>query len=412
MTMNHNEKARKLLIMICMLAPLMQSQVFWQFNKDSLITWQYLEGDEFNGSRINTGYWKYCGGLRSIYGNKEQQYYTNGENVSVKDGLVTLEARRENITGRVIDWMNDNDSIFDDGRYNGPNKRSFNFTSGQIETDGNQQYGYFEIKFSMTATGGFWPAFWLAGGDPNEEIDMMELKTEKPDRIHVGRHSTKREENYLRKGFTKRAWGDWVQFRGDLTKGYNVVAGEWTSKYIKYFLNGEVIAYTEVNLPLPKKMIINLAVPSNGSFKPGPEDEVNSGDYKVDYVRVWTRSDKKRLAPQDTIIENALISRDISRSSLLSMGKFLYGRKELHSKQGIQVSFMRLYRSHYQLRVLGREIPRSATFEICDVKGKILLSGPLQYGERNFDLESHRQNGPLVLKVKAYDKEGIYPISR
>jgi len=34
-----------------------KAQVMWQLNKDSLITWHYQEGDEFNGDAINKNYW-------------------------------------------------------------------------------------------------------------------------------------------------------------------------------------------------------------------------------------------------------------------------------------------------------------------------------------------------------------------
>jgi len=34
------------------------AQKLWQINKDTVITWYYQDGDEFNDSELNTNQWK------------------------------------------------------------------------------------------------------------------------------------------------------------------------------------------------------------------------------------------------------------------------------------------------------------------------------------------------------------------
>ena len=50
-----------------------KSQVMWQFNKDTVVTWDYQWGDEFNGEKVDEEKWSFWyGWARSIFGNKEQ----------------------------------------------------------------------------------------------------------------------------------------------------------------------------------------------------------------------------------------------------------------------------------------------------------------------------------------------------
>src|SRR5690349_18799811 len=88
---------RSLLILAFFFSLVVKSQVMWQFNCDTVITWHYQEGDEFNDEQINTDYWRYVLWSRSLYMNKEQQYYTDGENVNEQNGTVQILAKKENV---------------------------------------------------------------------------------------------------------------------------------------------------------------------------------------------------------------------------------------------------------------------------------------------------------------------------
>jgi len=388
------------------------AQVMCQFNKDTVVTWSYEQGDEFNEKQLNTDYWEYWyGWARAIYFQKEQQYYTDGQNHELHDGLLTLNAKKMPVTARLVDWKEDNDSIFDGNTFMGLNKRQFNYTAGMIQTRKEILYGYFEIKFTMSPTKGYWPAFWLWGGSPNEEIDFCELKTEKKNKIHVGRHSRKMEENRLPYFlFKKKLWGDWVTFNGNLTQGYNVIAGEWDKDYIKYYLNGECIAYTKVSLNVPKRLVANIAVPANnGPFKPGPSGkDTGAVDFRIDYIRVWSRDTiEKSINGKKKVQDRFPARRELRRSSLRSKTKFLYGKKSIHKNEGILVSLVPSIDRTYNLTVLGKDIPKNAVYTLYDNGGKKLTGSNLIYGESILSLKEY-DSDTFQLVIESYGKKATY----
>jgi len=392
------------------------AQIQWQFNKDSLITWYYQGGDEFSDDKLNTNYWSdWFGWGRSIASNKEQQYYTKYKNHFLKDGKLILTAKPQDINERYVDWMGDNDSIKDGKSFEGFNKRKFTYSAGMIQSHKDFQYGYFEIKFKIPKEKGFWPAFWLYGATPNEEIDWMELKTEKPDKIHVGRHCQKKADNYKKTLFGKKVWGDWVKFDGSLTEGYNVIAGEWTANYLKYYLNGECIAITYVDMKHPKKLVANIAVSSDGgAYSPGPrKDFKDTVNFEIDYIRVWDRNSSiaKRTVKSSSIIKEPVVgTEEIASSSLISRSKMHYGNKTLHENEGFFVSLMPQSGSKYQFTVLGKNIPKDGTVILKDDSGKIISGSTLKYGITNFDLLPY-QGSVLKLTIKAFGKEANYDIN-
>lgn len=388
----------------------------WQLNKDSLITWYYQEGDEFNGNAINKTYWTdWFGWGRSISSNKEQQYYSKWKNHFVKDGILSLTAKREDLNERYVDWMGDNDSLFNGKKFDALNKRNFTYSAGLIQSLKDFQYGYFEIKFKIPAEGGFWPAFWLYGGSPNEEIDWMELKTEKPDQIHVGRHAQKSKDNYVPVFLGKKVWGDWVKFKGSLNEGYNVISGEWTPTSLKYYLNGECIAIAFTKMNIPKKLVVNIAVSGdNGSFKPGPKkDFKDSVNFDVDYVRVWTRNEvfAQKTNNKNFYFEEPVSgNKEISRSKLISKSKVHYGKTELHNNEGLFASFFEQGNSKFHLTILGKEIPNNARVILQDANGKIILAENLKYGTTVLDLFKYKSS-QLNLIIEAFGKKGTYNFS-
>jgi beta-glucanase (GH16 family) len=404
----------KFVFLLSLLASACSAQMMWQIDKDSVRTWYYQEGDEFNGETLNKNYWSdWYGWGRSISGNKEQQYYSKWKNHFVKDGILTLTAKREDVNERYVDWMGDNDSIFEGKKFQGLNKRKFTFSAGLIQSLKDFQYGYFECKFKTPAESGFWPAFWLYGGSPNEEIDWMELKTEKYNQIHVGRHAQKTSDNYF-SGFMgkKTVWGDWVKFKGSLNDGYNIISGEWTPTCLKYYLNGECIAITNVNFNIPKKLVANIAVSSNkGAFSPGPrKDFKDSVNFDIDYIRVWTRSEllSKKLAGKKLQVEEPIVgSVEINKSALISKSKLHYGKESLHVNEGLFASLISEGNSKYQFTVLGKNIPSDAKFSLKTADNKTIYSSALKYGINNLDLTKYNLT-ELTLSINAYGKQTLY----
>lgn len=129
------------------------AQVMWHFTKDSVITWNYFDGDEFNGDKVDTDVWDYSfGGTHTLFNNLEQQYYTNGNNHIVSNGSLKLIAKKETITAKVNDWMRDNDSMIIDKKFFTLNKKDFDYTSGMLRTKKTYRHGFLSavLRFQQT----------------------------------------------------------------------------------------------------------------------------------------------------------------------------------------------------------------------------------------------------------------------
>ncbi|MGZ4027272.1 MAG: glycoside hydrolase family 16 protein [Bacteroidia bacterium] len=344
-----------------------------QFKKDTVISWNYEWGDEFNDTRINTEKWAYWQGSRSIFTQKEQEYYTDGKNHELENGLLNLTARKEGVDAKMVDWMGEKDSLNDGGKFYGFNKMHFNFTSGMIISNKLFVQGFFEIRFKAPKDRGMWPAFWLAGGYPNEEIDVLELKGEKPNKIHVDTHCGGCDDIKTWYG-QKKNWGGWISLNKNLTDGFNVIAVEWQSDYIKFFLNGKSIAYVPVSFKVPKAIEANLALPSDdGPFHPGPKkDFVKSEPYSIDYIRVWNlpgSENEKNKKEDKTVVAKISDSRQ-ENTKMKTKVKFLYGDKKAHAKDGAIVSLIPVDKINYVLYVLGTDKNKAVEVELKDNAGK------------------------------------------
>ncbi|MBQ6136486.1 MAG: DUF2341 domain-containing protein, partial [Kiritimatiellae bacterium] len=121
--------------------------------------------DEFSGTSLDTGrsysFWGqtyYQGGnwrYLTDHTNNELQQYTEGDNVTLSNGILKITARRET-------------------------RGDYKFTSAKIASDGCVQvkYGRCEIRAKLTKQQGTWPAFWMIRADPRHgfysELDIME----------------------------------------------------------------------------------------------------------------------------------------------------------------------------------------------------------------------------------------------
>ena len=125
--------------------------------------------DEFNYTGIpDSTKWGYDTGGHG-WGNNEKQYYTqkNPENASVKNGVLSITAIKENFSGA-------------------------SYTSARLvsKNKGDWKYGRFEIRAKMPKGRGLWPAIWMLPTDwkygdwpVSGEIDIMEHVGYLPDSV-------------------------------------------------------------------------------------------------------------------------------------------------------------------------------------------------------------------------------------
>ena len=229
--------------------------------------------DEFNGSAISAANWGFdLGG--GGWGNNELQNYTNRpENARVSNGMLTIEARRENFGGN-------------------------QFTSARLKTQGKQSFGintWVEARINAPEGQGIWPAFWMLGNSISTvgwpscgEIDIMEIQGQNPGRNFGTIHWADPGGNHV-------SFGGIFNSSSSLTAGFHTFAISRTGSTIRWYVDR--VQYAEANIAGginstsefqgPFFIILNVAV--GGNFV-GPPDgsTVFPQQLQVDWVRVWS----------------------------------------------------------------------------------------------------------------------------
>lgn len=223
--------------------------------------------DEFNTDGApDPNKWGYDIGTGSNgWGNQELEYYTKRpENVRVQNGVLRINATRENYMG----------SLFTSARL--LSKGKFDFT-----------YGTVEVKAKLPTGVGTWPAIWALGSNIDNtpwpacgEIDIME---------HLGRDLNNIYGTFHYPGrFGGTADGGTKKIANATTE-FHIYKLVWTATLIQVFVDDQLVHSLANSPAIPFNhnffLIINLAM--GGNFA-GPVDaSVSGATLEVDYVRVY-----------------------------------------------------------------------------------------------------------------------------
>jgi beta-glucanase (GH16 family) len=257
-----------ILVWICLIARAADAPSGWQ------LVWQ----DEFDGQALDRSKWEFEVNAQGG-GNNELQYYIT-DNVQVKDGLLSIEARKQ--------------------RYTGPGGTR-NYTSSRIRTrfKGDWKYGRFDIRAKLPKGKGIWPAIWMLptdnvyGGWPNSgEIDIMELVGHEPNKIHGTLHYGDPARGHLYKGT------NYPLAAGTFADDFHVFRLDWEPRVMRWYVDDHLYQ-TQTNwhtktkdFPAPFDQrfhfILNLAVGGNWPGNPD-ENTVFPQSMVVDYVRVYRK---------------------------------------------------------------------------------------------------------------------------
>lgn len=133
--------------------------------------WTLVFEDNFEGSKLDESKWSIqLWGQGALVGDKFQEYNTL-ENCEVSNGTLKIWAKCDTIDTLAVFWEKP-ETIMRDGF---PNRRQYNFTSSNIWTKYQYKYGKYEIRCKIPKGKGFWPAFWVFGGNEWNEIDVFEF---------------------------------------------------------------------------------------------------------------------------------------------------------------------------------------------------------------------------------------------
>jgi len=275
--------------------------------------------DEFNiNGKPDTKNWVYeTGFLR----NEEAQWYQMNNAVCL-NGALQISGKREHFLNPAYNSSSSDWKL---------NRHYVEYTSASINTGGLHSwlYGTFIVRAKIPAVTGSWPAIWTLGVNQewpsNGEIDIMEFYSNSILANAAWGTSTRWVANWKS---TKTPFSHFTAMDPDWAGKYHVWRMDWTSKYIKLYLDNELLNTIDLAVTInangtnpfhqAQYLLLNLAI---GGINGGdPAQTIFPVTYAVDYARVYqeksteTEVVKKNYEP--VLIGNTLFLRDNSNEAL------------------------------------------------------------------------------------------------
>ena len=364
----------KLIFCLILMEASLTAQLILKPEGDSLITYYYRGGDEFNGTSLNGNMWSNGLGWTRVIMSQELAFSPN--KVKVEKGLLGLIANKEDSVYVLHPWEIDSAWLKKNHAGLDGNRFTTHYSAGCVITKEKYHYGLYEVRFRVEEGRGAWPAFWFYGGNKSEEIDAFELKGEKSNRIHVDTHCPDGCDNY-RKGLFKKNYGGWMKVNGNIQEGFLTMQLEWLPDEVRWYLNGHPVAYFKGRFDHPMNIYLNTSVAKNGgSFKPGPDEKTRWPNiFLVDYIRIYerglpggaheVRDEFNRKAQPDLAVNGSLDESDLYPSADdLAPAKrrgYMYNKKLFRGQPGM-VRLNLQPDDHLKITLLG--FPGTATVRI------------------------------------------------
>lgn len=247
--------------------------------------WVLVWSDEFDGPQLDAGKWKYDIGNNNGWGNNELQYYTEGNNIRFENGVLVIEARREEVR---------------DGN------RTYQYTSSRIKTQDlfAVRYGKIEARIKVPYGKGLWPAFWMLGENIRYvrwpicgEIDIMEFLGHDRWTVYGSLHGP----NFFGSNSISRSFRLDVTRDKPFTEEFYVFGVIWTEDEIAWYVNDRIYQRLRREdlehmgkiwvFDRPFFIILNLAVGGNWPGYPDFNTPFPARMY-VDYVRVYQKPEQ------------------------------------------------------------------------------------------------------------------------
>jgi beta-glucanase (GH16 family) len=126
--------------------------------------------DNFDGDSLNKDNWQNAPASQGALKGDQRIDVSILNNVEVSNGVCHIVAKKEHIRVRAVNWKSDNE-ILEDGL---ANLRDYDYTDCILFSKRKFHFGKYEIRCKMPEGNGFWPAFWLFGGERYNEIDIFD----------------------------------------------------------------------------------------------------------------------------------------------------------------------------------------------------------------------------------------------
>lgn len=365
------------------------AQLLFKLTKDSLITFSYSGGDEFNGTALNTTAWK-DSQWPSV--NMAQEFVYTSRNVKLQQGVLHLAMTKRDSVYRVHPLEMDSNFLREKNLKLPDQRYLFHYEAGSIVSHQKFHYGMYALRFKIEEGKGVWPAFWFFGGYKNEEIDVFELKGERSDETHVDTHCPYGcGSGYKNKLGFKTSWGGWLPLSGSLHEGYHLAQLEWTAEGLTWYIDSYPLAWFKGNFANPMNIYINTQVAKDGrAFKPGPDASTPFPNlFYVDYLRIWKRDNSELpvLTPSDlkesTLAENRQDVKPTKKRGLM------YVRSRFNTIGMVEL----VYSQERKLKVyVGGDLRASASLSIYRQDGKPVYD--------NINTEKEHELGPGIYELR------------
>ena len=226
--------------------------------------------DEFDGDTLDGSKWHDHN--PSWKGRKPALFLQ--ENVSLKDGMLCLEAKAETVSDAPEGYHS--------------------FTTASVKSKTTVLYGYFEIR-AKVMDAGVCNAFWFYDSTPDmwTEIDVFEIGggvkgKEKVDHTNVHVFHTPEYKGTVKKHIT-----DSIAWRSptNLADDFHVYALEWDKDEIKWYLDGNLIR-TKENQYWHQPLYLLFDAETMPDWFGLPDTKDLPSTFQVDYVRSWKCADK------------------------------------------------------------------------------------------------------------------------
>jgi len=238
--------------------------------------WVKTFSEDFNNDFNQWNIWQ--GGAY----NNEYQYYSNSSsNIRLGDGVLTIEAKKENVTGATLPTN--------------PANKNFAFTSARIESknfytsNATTPKVRFSARIKLPLGYGMWPAFWSYGNNwpTNGEIDVLEARGQIPTQYATNYfYGTSPGVNLVTNSEVK------INSETSLVDYWHVYEVIWEQNKLTFMFDGKVVdektgGYVPSLYGKLQRLTLNLAIGGDYFGNPDPST-IEPGIMYVDWVKVFT----------------------------------------------------------------------------------------------------------------------------
>ncbi|MGL4594072.1 MAG: family 16 glycosylhydrolase [Thermoguttaceae bacterium] len=227
--------------------------------------------DEFNDDSLDSKKWH---PNNPTWMGREPGYFSK-DNVSVKNGMLQLTAKAENLPNLPAGYHT--------------------YTTAAVQSKERVLYGFFEIRakpMNSAASSAFW--FYESEEKWWTEIDVFELSGKKSkendNRYHMNLHVFKTPERGNKHTSEGTYWDAPFRFADD----FHVYSLEWDNESIKWYVDNQLVR-TSPNTEWHQALTLNFDSETMPEWFGLPDVNDLPSTFYIDYVRCWKKQDDPQI---------------------------------------------------------------------------------------------------------------------